>query len=63
MALPITKERLNQLEVQTLAVHLKSRVMAKLLAEYLGTLVEIQIRDAFTKLCRESDQDVPLLFG
>ncbi len=60
---PITKERLNQLEVQTLAVRLKSRVMAKLLAKYSDTLVEIQIRDAFIKLFQESNQDVPLLFG
>ncbi len=60
---PITKERLNQLEMQTLAVHLKSRVITELLAKYSDALLQTQICEAFTKLCRESYQDVPLLFG
>ena len=60
---PITKERLNQLEVQTLAVHLKSRVMTELFAKYSDARVRTEIRDAFVKLCRESTQDVPLLFA
>jgi hypothetical protein len=60
---PITKERLNQLEVQTLASHLKSRIVPELFAKFSDARVQIEIRDAFTKLCRESTRDVPLLFA